>query len=75
MKRPAERRNEFTATYACAVCGEENEVFIELRNGNKQTLVEDCEICCRPNVLNILVIPAAGEGDEDSILIDVEFEG
>ena len=65
----------YTSSFQCAVCGEENETTIDSQGGNKQTLVEDCEICCRPNVLNILIIPAVGKGDEDSILIDVEFEG
>lgn len=41
--------------YECAYCGERNESFIDPASGLKQSYVEDCEICCRPNVLNVRV--------------------
>ena len=57
-------------TYQCAVCGEENETFVEFAAGSRQTYVEDCAICCRPNVLRVQV-------DElnNQISIEADFEG
>jgi hypothetical protein len=37
--------------WLCACCGESNEAWIETRAGSKQTFVEDCRVCCRPNVI------------------------
>lgn len=38
-------------TYNCACCGEVNETVIDQVNGEKQEYVEDCRVCCRPNVI------------------------
>jgi hypothetical protein len=46
-------------TYACAFCGEENEV-LEPSTGTRQTFTEDCAVCCRPNLIQIAV---DGDGD------------
>ena len=59
---------DFSGTYCCAYCGEENEVFVEPEGGEEQTLTEDCSVCCRPNVLTIRII-------DNQIIIDSEFEG
>lgn len=39
--------------YACAFCGEENEVLVDVSGGRRQTFTEDCVVCCRPNLLAI----------------------
>ena len=57
-------------TYNCAVCGEENETYVDLSAGDRQSYVEDCAVCCRPNVLAVTVDPNSGQ-----ILIVAEFEG
>jgi hypothetical protein len=63
--------NEGTfGTYQCAVCGEENETFVEFSAGPRQTYVEDCAICCRPNILRILIDEASNQ-----ISIEADFEG
>jgi hypothetical protein len=41
--------------YACAYCGEGNETLIDPTAGVKQSYVEDCSVCCRPNVLSFRV--------------------
>jgi DNA replicative helicase MCM subunit Mcm2 (Cdc46/Mcm family) len=41
------------ATYICDSCGEEIVVPIDPSAGNVQEYVEDCPICCHPNVLRI----------------------
>jgi len=43
------------AEYRCAVCGETNETIIDESAGETQTYIEDCQICCRPNVLRITI--------------------
>ena len=58
------------ATYFCAVCGEENETFVDLSAGGRQSYVEDCAICCRPNILNVTVDPNSGQ-----IWVEAVFEG
>ena len=59
-----------TAEYVCAYCGEPNLTFIDLSAGGQQSYVEDCQVCCRPNILYVRI-------DEDTldIEIDSEFEG
>ena len=59
---------DFTGSYRCAYCGEENELFVEPEGGEEQALTEDCSVCCRPNVLTIRII-------NNQIIIQSEFEG
>lgn len=59
---------ETTAEFYCACCGEPNQTFVDLSQGFQQTYVEDCQVCCRPNVLYVHV-------DEDTldVAIDTDF--
>ena len=43
-----------TSGFQCASCGEWNETSVDESAGGKQSYVEDCQVCCRPNVLQIL---------------------
>ena len=47
--------------YACAYCGEGNETLVDPTAGAKQSYVEDCSVCCRPNVLSIRVEQSNGD--------------
>ena len=58
------------ATYYCSVCGEPNETFVDESAGTSQEYVEDCQVCCRPNVLHISIDNESGE-----VSIENEFEG
>ena len=51
-------------TYECAFCGEENEVLVDVSGGRRQSFTEDCAVCCRPNLITVIV-------DEDG---DVELQ-
>ena len=42
-----------TATYRCAHCGEAVTVEVDPSAGPLQQYVEDCQVCCRPNVLTV----------------------
>ena len=39
--------------YNCAHCFEENEVVVDPSEGMHQELVEDCWVCCHPNLVHI----------------------
>ena len=41
------------AVYTCDSCGEEIVVPIDPSAGHDQTYVEDCPVCCRPNVIHV----------------------
>jgi hypothetical protein len=49
-RRPAPTEQ---ASYTCDACGEEIVIPIDLSAGNSQEYVEDCPICCRPNVIHV----------------------
>jgi len=41
------------ASYVCEACGEEIVVPIDLSAGESQEYVEDCPVCCRPNLVHV----------------------
>ncbi|TVP63005.1 MAG: CPXCG motif-containing cysteine-rich protein [Nodularia sp. (in: Bacteria)] len=56
-----------TAEYYCAYCGEPNLTFIDLSAGSQQSYVEDCQVCCNPNILYVSV-------DEDTLEIEISTD-
>ena len=58
-------------SYTCDACGEEIVVPLDLSQGSSQEYVEDCPVCCRPNVIHV-------EIDEDgnaSVWAELEQDG
>jgi len=55
--------------YICADCGEWNETTVDESAGSHQRYVEDCQICCKPNVLRVSWDPGVKE-----FVIDAELE-
>ncbi len=41
------------AEYLCAYCGQPNPTSVDPSAGRRQSYVEDCQTCCRPNLLRI----------------------
>jgi hypothetical protein len=41
------------ATYQCAGCGEWNTTSVDESAGRQQSYVEDCQVCCKANVLRV----------------------
>lgn len=41
------------AVYICDACGEEIVVPVDVSAGENQEYVEDCPVCCRPNVIHV----------------------
>ncbi len=47
--------------FQCAGCGEWNTIVVDSAAGSKQTYVEDCQVCCKANVLRVIWDASAGE--------------
>lgn len=41
------------AAYICDACGEEIVIPVDPSTGMSQEFVEDCPVCCRPNVVHV----------------------
>jgi len=40
--------------FACGYCGESNETLIDDSIGKKYEVIEDCSVCCKPNVVHLV---------------------
>jgi Cysteine-rich CPXCG len=60
---------EADASYVCPSCGERNAIGVDPSAGRRQSLVEDCPVCCRP-----LVFFVAVDTDGDASVERVERE-
>ena len=56
------------ASYSCDFCGEEIVVPIDLSAGTSQQYVEDCPVCCRPNLIHVEV------GDDGDVQVWAQRE-
>ena len=50
-KRPKRPRDE--AAYICPTCGERIVIPVDRSAGPDQQYVEDCPVCCNPNVIHL----------------------
>jgi hypothetical protein len=41
--------------YICDSCGEQIEIPIDFSAGSRQSYVEDCPVCCNPNVIHVTI--------------------
>jgi hypothetical protein len=55
--------------YVCAGCGEWNSTTVDESAGSRQRYVEDCQVCCKPNLLCVSWDAGTGE-----FVIDAELE-
>lgn len=53
------------ATYTCPFCFQVLETSVDPTQGAHQRYVEDCQVCCRPAVLFVVVDPG-GEVQVDA---------
>jgi hypothetical protein len=53
MKRKKQGRSTEEASYVCDAGGEEIVIPVDLSAGESQEYVEDCPVCCRPNVVHV----------------------
>jgi len=47
--------------FQCAGCGEWNPTAVDESAGRRQSYVEDCQVCCKPNVLRVEYDPSSLE--------------
>lgn len=56
-ERKKKKRDELSVpdegTYVCDSCGEDIVVPIDPSGGESQSYVEDCPVCCSPNVVHV----------------------
>lgn len=57
------------AGFQCAGCGEWNETVVDESGGSPQRYVEDCQVCCKPNLLNIV-----RSAQKDEFQIEAQLE-
>lgn len=57
---------EIEATFTCVYCFQLNKTVVDATGGSKQSYIEDCEVCCRPNRLNIFVDAEVGSAHVDA---------
>jgi hypothetical protein len=51
------------ATYICDNCGEEIVIPVDVAAGQSQSYVEDCPVCCHPQLIHIEL---DDDGDSDA---------
>lgn len=47
--------------FQCAGCGEWNETTVDETAGSRQSYIEDCQVCCKPNLLHAEIDLESGE--------------
>jgi hypothetical protein len=57
------------SVFQCGGCGEWNHATIDESAGRTQTYVEDCQVCCKPNLLHLRYDP-----QEQEFVITAELE-
>jgi hypothetical protein len=57
------------AAFQCAGCAQWNETYVDESAGARQQYVEDCQVCCKPNVLDVRWSAA-----EETCVIHAELE-
>ena len=53
--------------FYCAFCFQANSLFVDPSGGSTQSYIEDCQVCCQPNVLFIA-------WDENTLSFQVESQ-
>ncbi|MFN3193506.1 MAG: CPXCG motif-containing cysteine-rich protein [Aureliella sp.] len=61
---------EAESSYVCDSCGEDIVIPVDLSAGSHQDYVEDCPVCCNPNLIHVDVdedgeVRVWGEAEQD----------
>jgi hypothetical protein len=57
------------AGFQCAGCGEWNTTSVDAAAGRRQSYIEDCQVCCKPNLLTVVY-----DATEQEFVITAELE-
>ena len=72
-KKPKRRRGRRPAgddgAYVCPTCGERIVIPLDVSGGAEQRYVEDCPVCCNPNVIHVEFF---GGGDPPRVWAEAE---
>ncbi len=68
-KRKRRRRAADEGSYVCPTCGEQIVIPLDRSGGTAQEYVEDCPVCCNPNLIRVEWF---GEGEPPRV--DAEAE-
>ena len=52
-KQRKRRRDRDEGSYVCPTCGESVVIPLDLSAGSEQRYIEDCPVCCNPNVVHV----------------------
>lgn len=52
-RKSRRRRSPDEGAYVCPSCGESIVIPLDRSQGNEQRYVEDCPVCCNPNVISV----------------------
>jgi hypothetical protein len=63
------RRPRDEGSYVCPTCGESIVIPLDPSGGGEQRYVEDCPVCCNPNVIHVEFF---GEGEAPRVWADAE---
>ena len=61
---------EIPIEFQCAYCGEFSDASVDTSQGAHQSYVEDCSVCCRPNLLYISI-----NEETRGVMVSAFFEG
>ena len=53
VKRKRRRKSLDEGSYICPTCGESIVIPLDPTGGDEQKYVEDCPVCCNPNVVRV----------------------
>lgn len=66
--RSGQKIMELESTFVCPYCLQLNTVMVDVSAGLRQEYIEDCEVCCRPTKLMIVLSP---DLEEAAITADI----
>lgn len=52
-RKKKRRRSADEGSYTCPSCGETIVIPLDQTGGDEQRYVEDCPVCCNPNVIQV----------------------
>ena len=52
---------EIETSFLCIFCFQENLTLVDSTGGSRQVYTEDCQVCCRPNLLHVRIDASAEE--------------
>ena len=53
QRKKKRRRPLDEGAYVCPACGEQIVIPLDISAGSEQEYVEDCPVCCNPNVIHV----------------------